>query len=148
MMATGRRRYAVWAQMTGFGLGGIFDGFVLHQVLQWHHLFGEPGPDPAHILWDGLFNLAMGLALLVGLGGMWRARQELARITGRCILGLVLMGFGLWHVVDAVLVHWILGLHRIRPAAEMPLVWDVFWLVSFGILPMLIGNLLRAIPER
>jgi len=31
----------------GIGLGGFFDGIVLHQILQWHHLknlgkFGSP----------------------------------------------------------------------------------------------------------
>lgn len=24
--------------LLGFGLGGFFDGILLHQVLQWHHL--------------------------------------------------------------------------------------------------------------
>lgn len=28
-----------WAgYMLGFGLGGFFDGILLHQLLQWHHL--------------------------------------------------------------------------------------------------------------
>lgn len=147
-MTAGRRGFGIWAQLAGFGLGGIFDGVLLHQVLQWHHLMGASGPDPAQVLWDGLFNMAMGFALLLGLGGLWRARRELARVTGRCIIGLGLIGFGAWHLVDAILAHWILGLHRIRPAAELPLVWDVFWLVSFGIIPLLVGNLLRAVPER
>lgn len=147
-MSKGRRGYGHWVQLAGFGLGGIFDGILLHQVLQWHHLLGDSGPDPAQIFWDGLFNIGMALALILGLGGMWRARRELARVTGRCVLGLGLIGFGLWHVTDAILAHWMLGLHRVRPAADSPMVWDVFWLVSFGIIPLLIGNLLRDVPER
>jgi uncharacterized membrane protein len=27
-----------WTIVLGFGLGGFFDGIILHQVLQWHHL--------------------------------------------------------------------------------------------------------------
>ena len=28
-----------WAGYSlGFGIGGFFDGILLHQVLQWHHL--------------------------------------------------------------------------------------------------------------
>ena len=26
----------------GLGLGGFFDGIVLHQVLQWHHMLTDP----------------------------------------------------------------------------------------------------------
>lgn len=26
------------ATLLGFGLGGLFDGILLHQVLEWHHL--------------------------------------------------------------------------------------------------------------
>ena len=29
---------ARWAIVLGFALGGFFDGIVLHQILQWHHL--------------------------------------------------------------------------------------------------------------
>ena len=33
-------RRLAWAAATiGFALGGFFDGILLHQVLQWHHLF-------------------------------------------------------------------------------------------------------------
>jgi Predicted membrane protein len=29
----------IWARYAlGFGLGGFFDGILLHQILQWHHL--------------------------------------------------------------------------------------------------------------
>jgi uncharacterized membrane protein len=48
----------------GLGLGGFFDGIVLHQVLQWHHMLTSAG-DPANnldnlelnVMWDGLWNL-------------------------------------------------------------------------------------------
>lgn len=49
----------------GLGLGGFFDGIVLHQVLQWHHMLtsaGFPASDlPSmriNTLADGLFNAA------------------------------------------------------------------------------------------
>jgi uncharacterized membrane protein len=43
-------------------LGGFFDGVVLHQILQWHHMLGSMYPaDSAAALqlntfWDGLFH--------------------------------------------------------------------------------------------
>ena len=46
----------------GFALGGFFDGVLLHQILQWHHLLSlVPGMDDLRlqILWDGYFHAAM-----------------------------------------------------------------------------------------
>ncbi|MFN4099033.1 MAG: DUF2243 domain-containing protein, partial [Pararhodobacter sp.] len=46
----------------GFALGGFFDGIVLHQVLQWHHLLSGYAPSDTatdlrfQILADGLFH--------------------------------------------------------------------------------------------
>jgi len=36
----------------GLGLGGFFDGIVLHQILQWHHRVSNAGypPDSVHNL--------------------------------------------------------------------------------------------------
>ena len=49
----------------GLGLGGFFDGILLHQVLQWHHMLTSAGypPDSVQNLqvntrWDGLFHLS------------------------------------------------------------------------------------------
>jgi len=48
--------------LLGRGLGGFFDGVVLHQILQWHHMLGSMYPaDSAAALqlntfWDGLFH--------------------------------------------------------------------------------------------
>ena len=48
----------------GFGLSGFFDGILLHQILQWHHLLslvpGETMRDIGNqIVADGLFHLFM-----------------------------------------------------------------------------------------
>lgn len=32
------RAGVVWGTVLGFALGGFFDGILLHQILQWHHL--------------------------------------------------------------------------------------------------------------
>src|SRR5687768_8252330 len=35
-----------WGAVLGFALGGFFDGILLHQILQWHHLLSlVPGID-------------------------------------------------------------------------------------------------------
>ncbi|SFE10594.1 DUF2243 domain-containing protein [Paracidovorax konjaci] len=129
----------------GFGFGGFFDGILLHQVLQWHHLLsGLRSPAlqdiRMQILADGVFHALMYAIAAVGLWKLWKSRRFFALSGGgRCLWGFFLLGFGLWHLVDAVFSHWLLGLHRIRDASAMPLAWDATWLVLFGLLPMWIG---------
>lgn len=139
------RSLAVAAAALGFAIGGFFDGILLHQVLQWHHLLsavdGAAFADlRTQILADGLFHVAMYLVGAVGLTLFWRRRAELALSgAGSALAGLGVIGFGGWHALDAVLSHWILGIHRIRMDADVPLAWDVGWLVLFGVVPMLAG---------
>jgi uncharacterized membrane protein len=129
------------ATIIGFGLGGFFDGIMLHQVLQWHHLLslvpGEPLRDIAtQILADGLFHVLMYLVTAFGLWLLWRRRESLAEGRGRAIFGAALLGFGLWNVVDVVGFHWILGIHRIRVGVPDPLTYDLAWLAAFGLVPL------------
>ncbi len=88
------KRYAV---LLGFALGGFFDGIMLHQVLQWHHLLSlVPGMNDlrTQILWDGLFHILMYVLAVIGLAGLWRAGRE--RIDRRRLAILLLLGFGIW----------------------------------------------------
>ncbi len=136
----------------GFSLGGFFDGILLHQVLQWHHLLSRVRSPVledirAQILADGLFHALMYVIAAVGLWRLWKARDLLAVSSAdRRLAGSALLGFGLWHLMDAVLSHWLLGLHRVRDAAELPLMWDIGWLAVFGLVPLWIGwRLLKAL---
>ncbi len=130
-----------WGLLLGFALGGFFDGILLHQILQWHHLLSlTPGVDlQGQILWDGYFHALMyGLAAL-GLWGLWRAHRTGAEIAGRLLLGALIAGFGAWHIVDSVLSHWVIGIHRIRVDSPNPLAWDLVWFVGFGLVPAALG---------
>ncbi|UUX95772.1 DUF2243 domain-containing protein [Aquabacterium sp. J223] len=130
------------AALLGVAFGGFFDGILLHQVLQWHHLLsavqgGRFADLRLQLLADGLFHLAMYGLAAIALAGLWRHRAALAQ---RLPLGpAFLIGFGAWHVADALLSHWWLGLHRVRMDSPRPLAWDLAWLAMFGLLPMAIG---------
>jgi uncharacterized membrane protein len=131
-----------WGGALGFALGGFFDGILLHQILQWHHLFSlVPGMDDLRlqVLWDGYFHLLMYVVAIVGLAGLWRAQRRGAMHWGRPLAGAMLAGFGSWHAIDALLSHWLLGIHRIRVDSPDPLLWDLAWLVVFGIAPLVLG---------
>lgn len=78
-----------------------------------------------------------GVAVL-GLWRLWRSRT----IAGPVLFAALMIGFGIWHVLDGLLSHWLLGIHRVRLGSPNPLKWDLIWLVAFGIAPVILGRLL------
>ena len=143
------RRFHWSGYLLGFALGGFFDGILLHQILQWHHLLSALEGDAfrdirVQILADGLFHASMYVIAAIGLWLLWRARREFG-VAGadRLLFANALIGFGVWHIVDAVFSHWLTGIHRIRMDSDNPLAWDLLWLVIFGLAPLIIGLWLR-----
>jgi uncharacterized membrane protein len=142
-----RRRRLAWGGFwIGFALGGFFDGILLHQILQWHHLLAGVAPSDTvpdlrfQVLADGVFHVAHYVLMVLGLWLVWSARAGLAADgAGRRMIAWALIGFGAWHIIDAVVVHWVLQLHRIRMDVENPLLWDLIWLVPFGLVTLAIG---------
>ena len=123
--------------LIGFALGGFFDGVLLHQILQWHHLLSLVDGVRDQVLFDGLFHLLMYVLAVAGLALLLRHRAMLAEnAAGGRLLAAPLLGFGLWHVTDALLSHWLLGIHRIRVDSSDPLMWDLLWLGLFGLVPI------------
>jgi uncharacterized membrane protein len=137
-----------WSVVLGFALGGFFDGILLHQILQWHHLLSlVPGimDMRTQMLWDGYFHALMYVIAIVGLWGLWRSRHPIPEAEGRQgrrLVGAAAIGFGVWHGVDGVLAHWLLGIHRIKLDSPSPLMWDLGWLAAFGVAPIVTGMLL------
>ena len=98
----------------------------------------------AQVVADGVFHALMYLVALAALWLAARARGEFAAPgAARRFLALALVGFGAWHGVDAVLSHWITGIHRVRMDVADPLAWDLAWLAAFGALPLAIGLVLK-----
>jgi len=63
LLGSGPRQPATGAFILGFAFGAFFDGILLHQILQWHHLLslaqGASFRDMRmQILADGLFHMA------------------------------------------------------------------------------------------
>jgi uncharacterized membrane protein len=124
--------------LLGIGIGGLVDGIVLHQILQWHHMLSAERRYPtttvagleSNTLADGLFHAAAMVAVLVGVWMLWRAAaRRRPSITRRVLAGSVLMGWGLFNVVEGVIDHQILGLHHVRDDLGGPLSWDIAFLV-------------------
>lgn len=143
-------RAFTWAGYTlGFAMSGFFDGILLHQILQWHHLLsgiegGALGDLRLQVMADGAFHALMYVIAAIGMWLLYRSRDALSIANApRHLLANFWIGFGVWHVVDAVLSHWITGIHRIRMDSPNPLLWDLIWLFLFGVIPLIVGIRMR-----
>jgi uncharacterized membrane protein len=126
----------------GLGLGGFVDGIVLHQILQWHHMVSDVSRYPVdtvaglevNTLADGLFHVAAWVFVLLGSIAAIRAwRRGRLAPSWRFHFGLVLVGWGVFDVVEGLVDHQLLGVHHVRDDLGGPLSWDIGFLV-FGAL--------------
>lgn len=96
------------------------------------------------ILWDGMLHALLYVIACLGLWLLWQTRNEFtARGADRRLLANALVGFGVWHILDSILSHWVLGIHRIRMDVDNPVFWDLLWFILFGIIPAVIGWKIR-----
>src|SRR4051812_32346966 len=139
-LARHRRVEARGAVLLGIGLGGFVDGIVLHQILQWHHMLTSTGSEPmttvagleANTLADGLFHVATWICVALGSWLMytgWRDGRIAPSVSGQ--VGLLLMGWGGFNLVEGLIDHEILGIHHVRDDLGGPIGWDIAFLV-FG----------------
>lgn len=134
-----RRRLIAATFVLGIALSGFFDGILLHQVLQWHHLLSlVPGARfddlRTQVYADGLFHVAIYAVALYALVLLWRARHALDEPgAGGTVAGGVLLGFGAWNIADVGIFHWLMGIHRIRVNVPDPMTYDLIWFVGLGL---------------
>jgi uncharacterized membrane protein len=139
--------------LLGIGFGGFFDGILLHQILQWHHMLTSTGDHPAttvvgletNTLADGLFHTLTLVASLVGLYLIWAAVRKGAKLAGRHLVGLMLAGWGFFNLVEGVVDHQILTVHHVN--YDNVVLWDTLFLI-FGAVLLMSGWALARSGER
>ena len=133
----------------GIGLGGFVDGIVLHQILHWHNM-GSAVVSPTtldalrlNMRWDGLFHAAVWLCTLVGVYLLLRDAHRGVRLPGTgAFTGLLLLGWGLFNLVEGLVDHHLLELHHVRDLpAHLPL-YDWMFLAVGGIGFNLLGRVI------
>jgi uncharacterized membrane protein len=122
--------------LLGLGLGAFFDGIVFHQLLQWHHMLSGWYPLNSidnirlNTTWDGLFHSVAYILVLAGLYLLWqRARRSGRRWSRWQCLGAILLGWGIFNLVEGVIDHEILRLHQVNET--VPNGQRIFWDIGF-----------------
>jgi uncharacterized membrane protein len=139
------------AILLGIGLGGFFDGIVLHQVLQWHHLLSAHVPPDSvanlelNTLADGLFHAAAWVVTVVGVFLLWGETRRGGWLGWSRLIGGLLAGWGGFNLAEGIVDHQILGLHHVRPGSDQ-LAYDLGFL-AWGAAMLVAGVLLLRVSE-
>ncbi len=136
----------------GVGLGGFIDGIVLHQIMQWHNMGSAVLPPHTmeamklNMLWDGLFHAATWLITVAGVWMLWADQQDTAP-NGRMLAGQMILGWGVFNLIEGVIDHHLLELHHVR---DLPLhvpAYDWAFLLVGGLVFIGVGWLMAS-PHR
>jgi uncharacterized membrane protein len=157
MTGTVNRRPLIAAGLVlGVGMGGFVDGILFHQILQWHNMVSAKYPTAGSVpltdqdvltlrrnvevnmFWDGMFHAFTWAMNAVGLYMLFEAaRRPEVPWSRRTLVGSMLLGFGLFNLLEGVVDHHVLHLHHVREDLGVS-VWDYGFLAS-GVVLMLAG---------
>jgi uncharacterized membrane protein len=128
----------------------FFDGIVLHQLLQWHHMVSHwyaPTTIAAlelNTLWDGLFHAAAWIVIILGVALLWQAtRAGRPSVPNSMVAGAIMAGWGTFNIVENLVNHFILQIHHVREiGTQHVFAYDVGFFLLFGIVPTAAGWIL------
>jgi uncharacterized membrane protein len=142
------RRFPISAGILfGLGLGGFFDGIVLHQVLQWHHMLSSWYPTNTidnlklNTTWDGIFHSSTYLFVVAGLYLLWHtAHRRHLFWSSKLLAGTMLVGWGIFNFVEGLVDHEILGIHHVNELVQQSqrIYWDIGFL-AWGLAMIAVG---------
>jgi uncharacterized membrane protein len=127
----------------GVGLGGLVDSFLLHMILQWHHMLSNIIPadslENMHRLMraDGMFDAACFLIILTGVLLLRNAgvRRDLVVPSFVPFAGQMIFGWGLFNTVEGIVDHHLLRIHYVRQVPEYAVYnWTFLGVAGVGFL--------------
>ncbi len=143
------RPLVVAGKVLGIGMGGFVDGILFHQILQLHNMLSNWVPrdtltnEQINMTWDGLFHAFTWIAVAVGLALLWRAiKRPGTLLSGKALWGAILLGAGLFNLVEGTVDHEILQIHHVYQNGNH-LLWDMVFLATGPILIAIGWNLIR-----
>ncbi len=124
----------------GLGLGGFVDGIALHQIAQWHNMGSAVLPPTTmeamkrNMAWDGWFHAAMLVLTVVGVYRLLRDARGGARLpSAGAFTGQLLLGWGLFNLVEGVIDHHLLEIHHVRDVPVHVPLYDWLFLAVGGV---------------
>jgi len=122
--------------VAGVGIGGLFDGILFHQILQWHHMLTGTENYPMdsfanleiNTTCDGAFHAVTWIAVVVAFTLLWRLDRRYDLRWSSVLSGSLLLGWGGFNVVEGIVDHHLAGIHHVRDDLGGPLVWDLAFL--------------------
>jgi uncharacterized membrane protein len=134
----------------GVGLGGFVDGILFHQILHWHNMGSAVVPPitvdaiQRNMRWDGFFHAATWLLTVIGVYWLLSDARHGRPIPERkAFTGLLLLGWGIFNLLEGVLDHEILGIHHVRDLPILIPGYDWLFLVIGGFGFILVGELMQ-----
>lgn len=145
------RRVSAGFALLGIGLSGFFDGIVLHQLFQWHHMVSNVDRYPmntldglqANTVADGLFHLGALAVTMIAVVVLVRSRQFVAMLTAHWVFAWLLIGFGGFNLVEGIVDHEVLRIHHVFEDAAHPWIWDIGFLVINAAIVLAGARLMR-----
>ena len=148
--ARSTRRTSRWPGfILGLGLGGFVDGIALHQIAQWHNMGSAVLPPTTmaamqqNMRWDGWFHVATFALTLAGVYLLLRDARAGVPLPGAgAFTGQLLLGWGLFNLVEGVIDHHLLGIHHVRDVPVHVPLYDWLFLGIGGVGLILLGWLM------
>jgi uncharacterized membrane protein len=148
------RRVMVAGILIGIGMGGFVDGIVLPRIAQWHNMLSNILPlhttdaMRANMTWDGLFHALTWVITLVGILLLRRAAYARNSIPcAQTFTGQLILGWGVFNLVEGGIDHQILGIHNVREVPNAT-AYNLTFLAVGGVLFILLGWLLMRAGSR
>jgi uncharacterized membrane protein len=133
----------------GLGLGGFADGIALHQIAQWHSMGSAVLPPitmdamKRNMAWDGWFHAATLVITTTGVFFLLSAaRRRLPLPSPSQLSGQMLLGWGLFNLVEGLVDHHLLEIHHVRDMPAHVPMYDWLFLGVAGVGFILLGWLL------
>ena len=132
----------------GIGIGGFIDGILFHQILQLHGMVSNKLPidtvvgKAVNMFWDGIFHFFCLLVVVLGIVLLWKLlfKTNIDR-SGKLLSGGLLLGWGLFNIVEGVIDHHLLALHNVIELAPNHGPGNITFL-GISVLMVLVGYLL------
>lgn len=139
----------------GVGMGALFNGIFLQQLLQLHNLFSNwLRPDSVvserlNMFWDGWFFATAWIVSAIGVSILWRAAKDGVPLQKNTFLGSCFLGWGAFILIEGIISHHVLQMHHVvdRVFDANVALWDATYL-AVGVVAVVTGLWVRSLDRR